>query len=155
MTNLVRRYLKTAVVFLFIGLLLGLWLSAAIELELFTAPYPLRVAHTHLILVGFVMMMIMGVALWMFPRPAPEDGHYRAERMEFVWWVMTSSVCVRTAAEVATGWWSGSALRMAIFLASAAEVLGIALFFWNLWTRIRSPREAYERSQGTSEAPRR
>jgi hypothetical protein len=38
-----------------------------------------------------------------------------------------------------------------IFAASVAEVLGIALFFWNLWTRIRSPREAAEKSLGTGE----
>lgn len=147
MTSLVRRFLKTAIVFLFAGLTLGIALSAAVELELFGAPYPMRVAHTHLILVGFVMMMIMGVALWMFPRPGPEDSRYRPERMALVWWLMTGSVSARTAAELATGWWDGAAPRVVIFAASTVEILGIALFFMNLWTRIRSPREAYEKSR--------
>jgi heme/copper-type cytochrome/quinol oxidase subunit 1 len=154
MTSLVRRFLKTAIVFLFAGLLLGLALSAALELEVFQAPYPMRVAHTHLILVGFVMMMIMGVALWMFPRPGPEDARYKPERMDLVWWLMTGSVSVRTAAELATGWWGGAALRVAIFAASIVEIVGIALFFGNLWTRIRSPREAYEKGRSAGGAPR-
>lgn len=146
MTKLVRRFLKTAIVFLILGLLLGLVLSAALELRLFEAPYPVRVAHTHLILVGFVMMTIMGVAQWMFPRPTPDDTRNRPERMELVWWVMTVSVSLRAAAELAASWRDLQALRVVVFSASAGEVLGIALFFWNLWTRIRSPREAYERS---------
>jgi hypothetical protein len=154
MTSLVRRFLKTAIAFLLAGLLLGLALSAARELELFDAPYPLRVAHTHLILVGFMMMMIMGVALWMFPRPAPEDTLYRPERMETVWWIMTSAVSVRTVAELATGLWNRPALHVAVFAASAAEVWGIALFFLNLWSRIRSPREAYERSRRAEDTRR-
>ena len=38
-------------------------------------PYAVS-AHTHAILVGFVMMMILGVALWLFPRPSKEDTRY-------------------------------------------------------------------------------
>jgi heme/copper-type cytochrome/quinol oxidase subunit 1 len=109
-----------------------------------------RIAHTHLILAGFVMM-IMGVALWMFPRPTPDDTRNRPAWMELVWWVMTVSVSLRTAAEVAAGWRDLQALRVVVFAASAGEVLGIALFFWNLWTRIRSPREAAAKSLGTRE----
>ncbi|TAH36409.1 MAG: hypothetical protein EYC70_11460 [Planctomycetota bacterium] len=147
MTPLVRRFLKTAIVFLGAGLVLGLVLSAALHFELFTAPYPMRVAHVHLILVGFVMMMIMGVALWMFPRPARADARYRPERMQLVWWVMTCAVSVRTASELASGGSAAAALHVTAFVASAAEAFGIGLFFLNLWSRIRSPREAYEKER--------
>lgn len=73
MTSLVRRYLKTAILFLFVGLALGAWMIVQREI---TGVYPLPYvvsAHTHAILVGFVMQMILGVALWMFPRPE-KDG---------------------------------------------------------------------------------
>src|SRR4051812_34139904 len=61
---LVRRYLRTAIGFLLAGLGLGTWMLIRRELA---GDYPtprLISAHTHVIMVGFVMMMILGVALW-------------------------------------------------------------------------------------------
>ena len=74
MHSLVRRYLKTGIAFLALGLALGLWMMVERELyQRFPSPY-MTSAHTHAILVGFVMMMILGVALWLFPRPAKDDA---------------------------------------------------------------------------------
>ncbi len=77
MTPLVRRYVKTSFVFLLIGLLLGGYIVVA---EFVVGSYPPRLwitAHVHLLLVGFMLMMVMGVATWMFPRPARDDPRYR------------------------------------------------------------------------------
>ena len=85
MTPLVRRYIKTSLVFLFAGLLLGAWIIVA---EFVAGHYPPRLfitAHVHLLLVGFMLMMVMGVATWMFPRPAKDDTVYRPELAEAVW----------------------------------------------------------------------
>ena len=76
MPPLVRRYLKTAIGFLIFGVGLGLYMLARRELAgIWSTPWWIS-AHTHAILVGFVMMMILGVALWMFPRPARDDTHF-------------------------------------------------------------------------------
>src|SRR5690606_36513983 len=74
--TLVRRYIKTAILFLAAGLAIGGWI--VVRRELFARyPNPYAVsAHTHAILVGFVMMMILGVALWLFPRPEKDDARY-------------------------------------------------------------------------------
>ncbi len=90
MTPLVRRYIKTSFVFLLAGLVLGGWIIAA---EFLTGRYPPRLfitAHVHLLLVGFMLMIVMGVATWMFPRPARDDAGYRPGLAEVVYWVMTS-----------------------------------------------------------------
>src|SRR5262249_42461882 len=77
MHSLVRLYVKTAIAFLVAGLLLGGYLLARRELfGVVATPYEIS-AHTHVILVGFVMTMILGVALWLFPRPAKDDVRYR------------------------------------------------------------------------------
>jgi cbb3-type cytochrome oxidase subunit 1 len=141
MSKLVRRYLRTAIVFLVAGLVLGLAISAAEHLELGPLRPPWIVAHTHLLLVGFVMMMILGVALWMFPKPAAQDSRYRPERMELVYWLVLAGVVIRTGSEVLLGFADETALHAGAFAGSALEVLGIVLFFWNLLPRIRSPRE--------------
>ena len=80
MDRLVQRYLKTAIGFLALGLGLGAVMIARRELQgVYPSPYWIS-AHTHALLVGFVMMMIQGVALWMFPRPERGDVRYRPGR---------------------------------------------------------------------------
>ena len=82
MHSLVRRYIKTAVAFLIVGLVIGGWMLVQRELGR-SPPSEYEVsAHTHTLFVGFVMMMILGVALWLFPRPDKSDAHYRPSLIE-------------------------------------------------------------------------
>ena len=63
MYAIVRRFIKTGIVFLPIGLALGAYILVRRELT-GSWPHPYLVsAHTHVVLVGFVMFMILGVAL--------------------------------------------------------------------------------------------
>ena len=39
--------------------------------------WPRITADVHLVLVGFMLMLVFGVATWMFPRPARDDGRHR------------------------------------------------------------------------------
>jgi hypothetical protein len=73
---LVRLYIKTSLSFLLAGLLLGGYL---IVTELAIGRYPSRLlitAHVHVLLVGFMLMIVMGVATWMFPKPARDSRRY-------------------------------------------------------------------------------
>jgi cbb3-type cytochrome oxidase subunit 1 len=135
---LVRRYIKTSFVFLALGLLLGGWIIVG---EFVLGVYPPRLhvtAHVHLLLVGFMLMIVMGVATWMFPRPARDDSRYRPELAEAVYWVMTLSTAVRAAAEILAPWSAGPALRWIIALGGLGQLAG-ALFVLNMWPRIRMP----------------
>jgi cbb3-type cytochrome oxidase subunit 1 len=136
---LVRRYIKTSFVFLLLGLALG---GHIIVGEFLLGVFPPRLyitAHAHLLLVGFMLMIVMGVATWMFPRPAREDTRYRPELAEAVYWVMTLSTAVRTAAELLAPLSSAPAVRLAIALGGLGQLAGAALFVLNMWWRIRMP----------------
>jgi CRP-like cAMP-binding protein len=65
--------------------------------------YPPRLlvnTHAHLLLVGFMLMLVMGVATWMFPRPGRDDTSYRPGLAEAVYWVMTVAAALRALAEM-------------------------------------------------------
>ena len=94
-------------------------------------------AHTHTILVGFVMMMIMGVALWLFPRPAKDDQQYRPAFAEAAYWLLTLGTAVRTLGELVRSPGNATWLRWAIVLASVAQVAALGAFFFTMWPRIR------------------
>jgi cbb3-type cytochrome oxidase subunit 1 len=139
MTPLVRRYVKTSFVFLLAGLVLGGWIIAG---EFVLGVYPPRLfitAHVHLLLVGFMLMMVMGVATWMFPRPARDDTSYRPGLAEAVYWTMTVATAVRAGAEVLVAIGAPLALRGLIALGGLGQLAGTALFVLNMWRRIRMP----------------
>ena len=100
MTPLVRRYIKTSFVFLLWGLLLGGWIIVAEFVAGRYPPRPFITAHVHLLLVGFMLMMVMGVATWMFPRPARDDTAYRPLLAEAVYWVVALATGLRALAEM-------------------------------------------------------
>jgi cbb3-type cytochrome oxidase subunit 1 len=136
---LVRRYIKTSFVFLALGLLLGGWISVG---QFVFGAYPPRLhvtAHVHLLLVGFMLMVVMGVATWMFPRPARDDVRYRPGLAEAVYWVMTLSTALRAAAELLAPWSAAPGLRWLIALGGLGQLAGAGLFVLNMWPRIRMP----------------
>ena len=139
MTPLVRRYIKTSFVFLVAGLLLGGYILVG---EFVAGVYPPRLvvtAHVHLLLVGFMLMLVMGVATWMFPRPARAETRYRPELAEAVYWVMTVTTAVRAGAEVGAGLSGASGLRVLIALGGLGQLLGAGIFVVNMWWRVRMP----------------
>ncbi len=145
MTPLVRRYIKTSFVFLLAGLLLGAWIIVS---EFVGGHYPPRLfitAHVHLLLVGFMLMMVMGVATWMFPRPARDDTAYRTELAEAVYWIMSLATALRAAGELLAGFSPSPAQRLLIAAGGLGQVLGALLFVFNMWRRVRMPPAALPR----------
>jgi heme/copper-type cytochrome/quinol oxidase subunit 1 len=135
---LIRRYIKTSFLFLLAGLVLGGYITVG---QLVGA-YPPRLhvtAHAHLLLVGFMLMVVMGVATWMFPRPARDDRRYRPELAETVYWVMTASTIVRAAAELSLPLFPTAPLRPLIAIGGLGQVVGAGLFVLNMWWRVRMP----------------
>jgi heme/copper-type cytochrome/quinol oxidase subunit 1 len=137
MYTLVRRFIKTGIAFLFLGLLLGGWML--VRRELFGAwPNPYLVsAHAHAVMVGFVMFLILGVALWLFPRAPKEDSRYRPARVEAAYWILLLATLARFIGEIARAWVATPAIAWVVVLGGLGQILGLALYFWTMWSRIR------------------
>jgi heme/copper-type cytochrome/quinol oxidase subunit 1 len=148
MHSLVRRYLKTGIAFLALGLSLGLWMMVERELfERFPSRYVVS-AHTHAILVGFVMMMILGVALWLFPRPAKEDTRYSPRAAEVAYWLVGGGTALRVGGELAHVETNAPWLRIATLAAGILQVVGLLVFFYTMWSRIRPVGSQAREAQG-------
>jgi heme/copper-type cytochrome/quinol oxidase subunit 1 len=135
--SLVRRFIKTAIAFLLTGLAIGAWMLVRRELyERFPTPYETS-AHTHAILVGFVMSMILGVALWLFPRPERTDERYRPALAEAAYWLLTVGTGSRVIGELLRSAMSATWLRWAVVLSGFLQIAGLLVFFYTMWSRIR------------------
>jgi heme/copper-type cytochrome/quinol oxidase subunit 1 len=146
--SLVRRFIKTAVGFLAAGLAIGAWMIIQRDLLGGAPSEYLRSAHAHALLAGFGMMMIMGVALWLFPRPARDDTRYRPGLVAIAYWLATLGTAGRVGGEVLHLWTRSPWLGWTIVVAGLAQMAGMLLFFWAMWPRIRPVGSALREKEG-------
>jgi hypothetical protein len=86
-----------------------------------------------------MLMIVMGVATWMFPRPARDDTRYRPELAETVYWIITVATAVRAIAEITAPLTGSAAWRFLIAAGGLGQILAAALFIVNMWSRVRMP----------------
>lgn len=148
MHSLVRRYIKTSIAFLGVGLALGIWMMIVRELGSGYIDRYVVSAHTHAVFVGFVMMMILGVALWLFPRPERDDTRYSPALAEAAYWTVTAGTAIRIAGELLRLRGDGIVLRSAVVASGLAQAIGLGLYFHTMWPRIRAAGSALRESRG-------
>ena len=137
MFSTVRYFIKTSVIFLIVGIFTGLYMS--ISKYILPQSYSLELisAHSHLILVGSVMMMIMGVALWFFPCPDKDDKKYNPNLILFIYWFMTIGTSFRFIFQVTANFIYADWIHFLIAVCTIIQVIAISLFFYSMWGRIR------------------
>jgi cbb3-type cytochrome oxidase subunit 1 len=146
--SIVRRFIKTAFGFLLAGFALGGWMMVQREVYgSFPGRYQVS-AHTHAILVGFVIMMILGVALWLFPRPDKSDVRYRPVLVELAYWLITVGTAARLVGEVARQTIDAAWLRWAVLAAGFAQIAAVLVFFYTMWSRIRAAGSQVREAKG-------
>ena len=89
-----------------------------------------------------MLTIVMGVATWMFPRPARDETRYRPELVEAVYWLMTLSTALRAAAEILLGVTGAPRLGWLIAAGGLGQLGGAILFVLNMWWRVRIPAAA-------------
>ena len=140
MSELSRWYIKTAFTFFVVGLLLGLYMIISkYILGMWLSPQ-LITAHVHVLLFGFVISLIMGVAIWMFPRPRGEI-HYSPRLAEITYWFLTLGTVVRFICEITSSYINSRILDWLIVLGNASQVLAGFLFIYNVWSPVRPVRK--------------
>ena len=138
MTPLVRLYVKTSFVFLLLGLVLGGYVTIQVNLLGRGVPWPLITAHVHVLLVGFLLTLVFGVATWMFPRPARDDARYRPGLAWLVYWLLTASTAIRALGEVGAAEVGSRGSPLAA-LGGLGQLAAAIVFVANMWTRVRMP----------------
>ena len=82
-------------------------------------------------------MMILGVAIWFFPRAEKDDLKYRPTRILSLYWIFTISTGLRFISEIGTGVASGFAMGRAGFAMSAIQAFAAIALVYSIWGRIR------------------
>ena len=137
----VKAFLKASLAWLGIGVTLGI----AMAVHPAWAVY--RTAHFHMNLLGFVAMMIFGVAYHVIPRFTGHPLHHRKLAIAH-WWLSNVGLLLLAAGFVdvarasSLGW-------VCVSIGGVLSAAGAYAFIYNLWRTIDGPsgaRRAVERS---------
>jgi len=149
MFSTVRYFIKTSIIFLLFGIITGLYLIIARNYFNAWPHLDLISAHTHIILVGSVMMMIMGVALWFFPRPEKDDKLYKPDLIFAAYFIITASTLIRFFSQGISAFvLPNELLKFLLTISAIGQVLGIIIFFISMCGRIRSVGSHIRESKG-------
>lgn len=94
-------------------------------------------------------MLIMGVAYWMFPRPAKEDLRYSPNMAEINYWLATVGTVTRLIGDIweyASG--PSTAALVMVALGSFMQIAAGLIFAWNIWSRIRPIGSQFREAKG-------
>lgn len=91
----------------------------------------LRPAHRELLLVGWTIQLVMGVAFWIFPRRRLSGSPYGRESLAWLAFaLLNGGVWLAIAGSANVPW--------LVLLGRAAEAGAAAAFAANLWGRVRA-----------------
>ena len=138
---LARRYLKASVAFFVYGILIGLHISAALNLGWGAFRGGYVAAHTHVLLIGFLSMLLAGLALWRLPE---QERSARSWIPGTAWWLLVLTVLGRSTCEILRGYsmddsmWR--AVGMAVFAASTLQACALGALAVHLVRRVTNQR---------------
>ena len=134
MSRLAILFLRTSLVFFLIGMTIG-------TVGLGDPTWMTRervVAHTHLLLVGWLLNTVIGVAWWMFPRiPGTVAG---PAWVVAGWATLNGGLALRVTTDLFFGG-TPDAPPVVRWTSAVLQLLGAALLAVALWRRVRLPQQ--------------
>ena len=137
MPRLTRYFIKTALLYLALALVLGLLLAARAALDLPAEFAALSPVFFHVFMVGWVTQLIFGMLFWMLPKYSKElpRGHEKVAWAAY--WLINGGLVLRVVGEPLTAlqpdWGTGWLLGLSALL----QLGGGWAFIFNAWPRVR------------------
>jgi hypothetical protein len=135
MPLLTRLFIKTSLVYLVLALLVGVWIAAqALTGGAIPGLFPV---YIHLFTMGWLTLLIFGVAHWMFPKftIAKPRGY---EPLAWGAYILANvGLIARAIGEPLAGGQAGGVWGWVLAFSALAQWLSGALFVANTWPRVK------------------
>ncbi len=135
MPKLVRWYIKTALVYFMAGLMAGIALAVGGPLAELTAG--LTPVYYHLLVVGWVTQLILGVAIWMFPKFSQEQPRGNEQLAWATYILLNLGLLLRVVGEPLDSLNAGTGWGVVLVISAALQWLGGLLILGSLWRRVK------------------
>jgi cbb3-type cytochrome oxidase subunit 1 len=137
MPRLTRYFIKTALIYLALSLILGAVLATRAAFDLPAELAALSPVFFHLFMVGWVTQLIFGMLYWMLPKYSKEKPRGYEQLVWAAYILINVGLILRVIGEplaaVRPDWGVGWILALSAVL----QLLGGWAFIFNAWPRVR------------------
>ncbi|HRJ42679.1 MAG: hypothetical protein KJZ86_20410 [Caldilineaceae bacterium] len=137
MPYLTRLFIKSALAYFLAALLAGLLLAARPVLDLPPIVSGLGPVYFHLLMVGWVTQLILGVAHWMFPKFSQTQPRGREWLTWTIYGLLNGGLLLRILAEPARTVSAAPVWGWLLALSALLQWLAGMAFVAQLWPRVK------------------
>lgn len=132
MSRTTVRFIEMSLIYLAVGVTLGALF------HIFPRLLGLKYAHVHLNLLGFMSMMVYGVAYHILPRFQGKPLH--SERWaEVQFWLANAGLVGLVVFDALLAYWPTLPLKIPLTLSGICAALSVYLFVANMWLTFHQP----------------
>lgn len=135
MPRITRLFIKSGIIYFLIGIILAL----VAELPAVSTGALLLPVYWHMIVIGWITQVIMGVSIWMFPRKQRGKRKEETVAANTAFWCLNIGLILRFLAEPFLPFHTGELWMISIIVASSVlQVAAIGFYTAEIWPRVRA-----------------
>jgi hypothetical protein len=138
MPRLTRYFIKTALIYLALSLVLGALLAARAAFDWPAELAALSPVFFHLFMVGWVTQLIFGMLFWMLPKSSKELPRGNEQVAWAAYVLINCGLVLRVIGEPLTVWRAEWGLGWLLGLAALLQLAGGWAFIVNAWPRVKA-----------------
>jgi len=131
-----RTFVKAGMIYFVLSLIAGVLL----EIDAVSLP-ALMPLFWHMLMVGWITQIIMGVSIWMFPGRNREEGFANQKWSWLTLILLNSGLVLRLIAEPAVGYSEAQIWSVLLVGSAVLQVAGGVTYFIEMWPRIMSKKQ--------------
>lgn len=136
MPTISRTFIKAGMIFFVLSLIAGLGLE--IDSISFPSLMPL---FWHMLMVGWITQIIMGVSIWMFPGRNREEGFWNQKWGWLTLIILNAGLVLRLIAEPALGYSEAQLWSVLLVGSAVLQVAAGITYLIEMWPRIMSKKQ--------------
>ncbi|MEX0648841.1 MAG: hypothetical protein WEA56_12605 [Balneolaceae bacterium] len=134
MTKISRWFIKMGMVYF----LLGMFLSFVSELPFLRTGSLLLPVYWHMLVMGWITQVIIGVSIWMFPRKRHDQSKKESRLAWFCFWTLNTGLVLRFLSEPFLPLFQGDlVITITVIFSSALQVLAVIFYVAEIWPRVQ------------------
>jgi hypothetical protein len=137
MPTLTRWYVKTALVYFIVALGVAVLLAARNLLRLPPLVDTLGPPYLHLLLIGWMTQLIMGIVFWMFPKYSREQPRHSEGAAWAVYAMLNIGLLLRAIGEPANTLRTERVWDYLLLISAMLQWLAGLVFVANTWGRVK------------------
>jgi magnesium-transporting ATPase (P-type) len=143
MPRITRWFIKSGIIYLFLGIVLA-FLS---ELPFIQSGTLLLPVYWHMIVIGWITQIIMGVSIWMFPRKRRDRKKTETFAAVTSFWSLNAGLLLRFLCEPFLPFFTKNPLMIiTISVSILLQLAGILFYVFEIWPRVQSKKKRKQRS---------